>query len=963
MATDAHISWENLSKKFYSDSLSVLSINMRSLFNKFAEFLAHLTLLKHKFTLIVITESWLSENRDVGFEIDGYLSQAIYRNGRTGGGIKIYYQKHINIEVIENFSSCSETYESLVLKTKIPGIGVLFLSGIYRIPVGSNFELFLGFISSLMAHLGNHKSIICGDFNLDVISSNLSFNCNDYVQIFSSFGYENLIAGVTYVSPNSQISSSSCIDHIWYNFFSSNNYGYIVTPKMSDHFPTCAIFNAFSENILENVKFRNFSSENKAKLELNADHEFSNLSYDHYDIDCFAKKIRDFLLKLSNKYFPVMTKQISLKRLKSPWMTDIVIRCVRKKYVWFKVLRRNRITGESYRKYCKALRNMLRIVEEDYYCRKFNSLSNNTKKNWQVLNSLLGKSKSITTDNFLINNLTVSNDESIALAFSEYFIDHPQHIQQNIPNSFADFSHLVPLSEMTMGFYYSSDEEFIRAISQLKNNSSLNDIPTLVLKICKRNIATYLSKLFNMCIDQSLFPNIFKISRITPIYKKGSRSLIENYRPIAVLPNLSKLFDKLIYSRVQNFFISRSFFSENQFGFRKNKNTELAIMELVSKILPSLEDRSYCICVFLDYKACFDTISRELLVRKLERYGVRGVGLEFIQAYFENRKQFVSYKSAESSLITQNLGVIQGSQTGPLYFDIYSNEFCRLMGDDQYVLYADDTAIVYSGNNLADLLSFINIKLSLISDWCQYNKLSLNPEKSEFMLITSRNYSSTTPNIVIGNSLIQQVNSTKYLGVNLDSKLKFHSHIESVEIKLCRFSGVSFRLRNHFNKNTALKYYYSCIYSTLSYCLTVWGGVSQCTSRCSKICKLQKKIVKNLFSRHVPRNSNLDIFKEVRILKFPDLYKFGVAIHMFKIIKLGKETQLGISLNMNYPGHSYNTSSAQNIVLPFPRIETIRMNFIYQFINVWNCLPEFIKNSDSLGKFKMKLMQYYLDTY
>ena len=422
------------------------------------------------------------------------------------------------------------------------------------------------------------------------------------------------------------------------------------------------------------------------------------------------------MLRLSNKYFPIMTKQVSTKRLNSPWMTDIVMRCVNKKHIWFRLLKRNRITKESYDDYCNALRNMLRIAEEDYYSSRLHSLGNDQKRNWEVLNNLLGKQKCDMPDSFKIGNSVTHSTVEIASAFSEYFFNHPLSVYQNIPPASSDFLHLIPLSDRSMDFYYSCEDEFLRAISIMKTSNSLDDIPSLVLKLCKHKLSKYLSELFNLCIDRKDFPGIFKISRITPVHKKGPRNIIENYRPICVLPNISKLFDHLIHTRIQNFFTCNDFLSDNQYGFRKNKNTELAILELVHKIIPSIESKSFCICIFLDYKACFDTISRDMLVRKLERYGLHGVGLGLVRAYFADRYQYVCYQKQKSPLSPQNLGVIQGSKTGPLYFDIYSNEFCRLLGDNQYVLYADDTSIAYVGESLPDLVNYVNQKLSIISD-------------------------------------------------------------------------------------------------------------------------------------------------------------------------------------------------------------------------------------------------------
>ena len=189
------------------------------------------------------------------------------------------------------------------------------------------------------------------------------------------------------------------------------------------------------------------------------------------------------------------------------------------------------------------------------------------------------------------------------------------------------------------------------------------------------------------------------------------------------------------------------------------------------------------------------------------------------------------------------------------------------MGDSQYVLYADDTSIVYLGDNLSDLVAHVNQKLSLVAEWCKFNKLALNPEKSEFMLITGRRLGEA-PHIHVNGSPVKHVNCTKYLGVFIGSHLKFHSHIEYIENKLCRFSGISYKLRHHFNKSTALKFYYSCVYSSISYFLSVWGGVSLCTHRCDRIVRLQRRIVNNLFSQYFNHDPDANVFKNMKLLKF-----------------------------------------------------------------------------------------------
>ena len=174
-----------------------------------------------------------------------------------------------------------------------------------------------------------------------------------------------------------------------------------------------------------------------------------------------------------------------------------------------------------------------------------------------------------------------------------------------------------------MAFDPTNPNEVTTAILTMKNNSSIHDIPTKFMRLFLPCISVALSDLFNSCISKCKYPSKLKISKITPVFKKGSPNLIANHRPISILPNISKIFEQLINTRLKSFFEPSGSLSENQFGFRRDKNTELAIMNLIHRALPAIENKQYALCIFLDFSACFDTISRELLIQKLQKYGVR----------------------------------------------------------------------------------------------------------------------------------------------------------------------------------------------------------------------------------------------------------------------------------------------------------------------------------------------------
>ena len=480
------------------------------------------------------------------------------------------------------------------------------------------------------------------------------------------------------------------------------------------------------------------------------------------------------------------------------------------------------------------------------------------------------------------------------------------------------------------------------------------------LKLAVDNVSKILCNLFNSCVEKGEFPIAFKKARVVPVHKKGKYDMITNYRPISVLSNISKIFEACIYSRLNHFFTSHNLLSSNQYGYRKERSTELAVFSLIDKVLPAFERKSFCISVFLDYTACFDTVSRLILLRKLYKYGIRGSIHDFIKSYFSKRQQYVNFSNSSSCVLEQDLGVIQGSKCGPLFFDIYSSDLSKLCSDSEFIMYADDTCLVYCGDDLHELVAHVNKKLQVVLDWCRYNKMSLNAQKCKFMLISSKHVD-INPIIRIGNEEVEKVDNYKYLGLMIDDKLRYDGHIEVLSGKLSQLCGVSYRLKNHFDTNTAKNFYYSLVYSSLTYCICIWGGVIQCTQRCSRILSLHRRIVNNLFLGFC-RNDEC-VFKKFKILKLRDVHIFNVSIYMFRIIKLNECPTLQSGIDLIYPDHEYDTRNRDLLIGEFPRVETLRYNYKYQLKKIWNDISQPIKDLTKLSIFKRTLKEHLLSKY
>ena len=352
-----------------------------------------------------------------------------------------------------------------------------------------------------------------------------------------------------------------------------------------------------------------------------------------------------------------------------------------------------------------------------------------------------------------------------------YFISKPQQLHANIAESDQSYINLVPFEISTLVFFPSMDNEVSNIIRSLKKTGDLYQIPTQLFQLGSNYLAPLLSQFFNACIEDSIFPDDFKLSKITPLFKKGSRKIIENYRPISVLSNLNKIFEKLMYSRLSSFVQSFGILSSNQYGFRPDSNTELATLRLISRILPAISDKTYAIAVFVDFSAAFDTVTHDLLFSKLWRYGVRGAALDFVKSYFSGRSQEVTFNGCTSNRRAIDLGVLQGSILGPLFFNLYTNDINFLFDNTEIVLYADDGTLIFLSDDIDVLTLDVNSALAKLNDWCNYNRLAINSEKTKCMLITPK-LNVLTPSIYLNQVPLEFVTSFKYLGVHLDNCLK-----------------------------------------------------------------------------------------------------------------------------------------------------------------------------------------------
>ena len=335
------------------------------------------------------------------------------------------------------------------------------------------------------------------------------------------------------------------------------------------------------------------------------------------------------------------------------------------------------------------------------------------------------------------------------------------------------------------------EKEIIDIVHDCKNKTSTdyNEIDMIIVKRVIHGISKPLMHIFNLSLQTRQFPNNMKIAKVVLLYKTGDKHQFTNYRPVSLLPQFSKILEKVFNNRLDNFIEKHSLINDNQYGFRNNRSTSQALIELIEEITNSIDSKRYAVGVFIDLKKAFDTINHEILFSKLEQYGIRGLALEWVRSYLKNRRQFVKMGEYQSRCLDIVCGVPQGSVLGPRLFIIYINDICNISKILKFILFADDTNIIGSGENLQQLLDIITSEFIKIKNWFDNNKLSLNLSKTKLMIFGNRKINHQAQ-VQIEGVDIERVHEIKFLGVIINDKICWKSHIKYISTKISRSISV-----------------------------------------------------------------------------------------------------------------------------------------------------------------------------
>ena len=382
---------------------------------------------------------------------------------------------------------------------------------------------------------------------------------------------------------------------------------------------------------------------------------------------------------------------------------------------------------------------------------------------------------------------------------------------------------------------------------------------------------------------------------------------------------------------------------------------------MVDKIQRAIDNKNYSCGVFIDLCKAFDTVDHHILLDKLEYYGIRGIAHKWFSSYLSNRSQFVSLGQMESGPQQILCGVPQGSVLGPLLFLLYVNDLHKCSNVPDFHLFADDTNIFLQDQNLKSLELKINEELDKVNQWLQSNRLSLNIDKTNFVIFHPPQRKPQPVSLKISGRPVEQMTYVKYLGLIIDCHLNWKKHAHEVSKKISRGIGILSKLRHFVTNDILTQLYYSLVYPFLTYGIIVWGNTY--TTTLKPIAILQKKAVRIItFSKRDAHSSPL--FSQLGLIKLMDLVSIHTALFMFQyhhnlLPKAFDNFFLSISSK-----HNYNTRLASKSTYYINRVRTNygKFNLHFSGPSIWNNLDEELK-SLSLHSFKQTMNKHYLSTY
>ena len=958
--------------------LNILHYNVNSVLNKIDQVEARSKELNAD--IICLTETKLDDKvAESNYSLPGYNTEHRHRTS-SGGGVLVLIKNtlpYVRMTQLESSKLEHVCVDVIVNKKRY------CVSALYRPPnnlVSEQME-FLSEMEATLSKLSRHRcvnSILVGDFNYGSCYSALPGLTpkpldDKAPDLFTQFGYFQLID-----LPTRQYNlSCSLLDLVYVQKTES----VVLTgllPPLSDHSGTLLSLNSLSFKPQPKV-FRSFNYE-EANWNLVREKllELENLDIYEGDIDAMASTFTDKLVEIRNTCVP--NKEIKILEKDKPWFNNLVKNKLRKSnrlFKSYKNLNSNFVSTpadhptkarlgsavtKSHEKYSLAKKDYekcARQAKTEYLHNLKKTLLNpgvSSKKKFKILARTMNTTKNTFIPPLIDGGEVIHKPYDKASVFSKYF-----SAKATLPNFDDPAPDLVGLaSENNLDGILTSYYEIGPIIRSLKTaDHSPCGIPSRFLQLCLERlgprITKPITKLLNAIFQSGVYPSCFKMANIKPIWKgKGSKTEKSNFRPISILPTLSKCAEAVMHKRIIDHLTENNIISDKQAAYLRGDSTTLQLSYITHKIRQAWAEGKIAHGCFLDVSAAFDCVWHQGLLAKCKQAGLTGDLLKLLTSYLTNRVARTCVEDQYSETVNVNAGVPQGSRLGPVLFILFINDIATQLDLVSVpLIFADDTTLLAFGNNTTETVLQLNNDLAKISEWAKLWKLKFNGDKSKDLIFTP--YKTCLNNshpIYLNGELLDRVSAHKHLGLTLESDLKWDIHLRKVIQHANLKLSILWRVKE-LNRQTLDMLYKLNVRSIIDYALPVYGP-SLDHNQVSKLEKIQYFAAR--IATSTPKCSSTDkLYKDLGWETITNRIKF-LSISLFHKIHTNATRPLcreclppkNLHLDLTRSSRVYHE-------FPYPRHvleKTLDKSFFSIAAKQWDSLPADLKQTWDISEFK-----------
>lgn len=916
-------------------------LNVRSLFPSMVQFSSLIN--KNNLDIMTVSETWLNDDIPTNIiKIPNYRFLRKDRQGR-GGGVGIYVRESIKCKIVLEKFGCVEGVEHLWIELHFGRLNIL-LGVIYRVPT-NNVVTFLQHIDDLLSFTMPQfeNIIILGDFNIDQSLDNVLADC------MCSYDFQQLISEPTRITTHSQ----KIIDLI----FSNNcefilNSGTINADSISDHRAVfCDLDIALPRSKPKFVTYRNFKNFSYDNFLVDLNHiQWNNIFY----LGNIEEKIavfNQYILELFDKHAPFVTSRVT--KPYAPWLTHNVkeLMKLRNKAKSKYKITKNINDWNSY----KSLRNstVSAIRREKIAYLSQQQRNNNTKEFWQAIKHLNIKQQ---RDSEIPLDLQKPNE------INNYFLS-----VYSAPNSCLttvnNYKGRRFNNDLTFSLSLATVDDIRNILFSMKSNAyGTDNINAKMLQLCAPVNILHITHIINCCLENGYFPELWKTSLVRPLPKVREPSIYSDLRPISIIPAISKLLEKIVYTQIYDYSSINNMIGNYQSGFRKGFSTTTALLNISDDIISALDKGSATALVLLDFSKAFDTLDHSLLCAKLEYYGFSNTSVNFFRNYLSNRKQKVVLGNYFSDLGYITSGVPQGSVLGPLLFLLYTSDISNIINFTKIQAYADDTQISlpFDPKLVKTASDNINYDLNAICKYSQEHNLKLNSSKCSVICFCPRKAQHLVQSnltIKINDLQLDLITSVKSLGIIFDTKLRFQEHVT----QLIKKSYIALKLlylnTSILNYKLRKKLCETYVLPILNYCNILYFP---CLDKITQY-RLQK--IQNTCCRFVCGLKKFDHvstkINELGWLRLNNQVKYQLSVFVHRLLSTSSPTYLREKLFFRYNMHNVNIRFGNTLCLPQFHSAIFKRSFTYNATVTYNSIPQSFKILP-VNSFRKKVRSYFL---